>query len=428
MGRIATAPSAVADRLPRIQVVARVGMALLLTAVGAGCDRSPSSTPSVDSAGTPPEAVVEVRTARVRRGAILQRITAPGSLVAMRESRIGAEVRGRIERIFVSDGDRVEAGDPLFQIDPNTYEVVLRQSEAGVDLARAERLQAESDLRRAQALRRKDIVSQDEIVRLETGVALAGARERQAAAALALARRNLEQTLVHAPFGGSIAERLADEGTTALVQPQTIVVVLQETAVLEAQAAIPESRLTAIRVGDAVLLHVQGLTAPIQTEVSSVGDTIDSATRTYRVKMRVPNPEHQLKAGVFARVEILPEAKRDVLLLPRGAIRSEDGRSRVYTVQGGRAVAVSVQLGIVSEEAAEVLHGVRVDHEVIIGEAAQAIAPGMRVKVVNEPPSDEQTGEDASAAAAQRGRKVEGRAARRSRAKIGRTGERSSAA
>ena len=428
MGRIATAPSAVADRLPRIQVVARVGMALLLTVVGAGCDRSPSSTPSMESAGTPPEAVVEVRTARVRRGAILQRISAPGSLVAMRESRIGAEVRGRIEHVFVSDGDRVEAGDPLFQIDPNTYEVVLRQSEAGVDLARAERLQAESDLRRARALRRKDIVSQDEIVRLETGVALAGARERQATAALALARRNLEQTLVLAPFGGSIAERLADEGTTALMQPQTIVVVLQETAVLEAQAAIPESRLTAIRVGDAVLLHVQGLTAPIQTEVSSVGDTIDSATRTYRVKMRVPNPEHELKAGIFARIEILPEAKRDVLLLPRGAIRSEDGRSRVYTVQGGRAVAVPVQLGIVSEEAAEVLHGVRVDHEVIIGEAAQAIAPGMRVKVVNEPPSDEQTGEDASAAAAQRGRKAEGRAAKRSRAKIGRTGERSPAA
>jgi RND family efflux transporter MFP subunit len=312
----------------------------------------------------------------------------------MRESHIGAEVRGRIERIFVSDGDRVEAGDPLFQIDPKTYEVVLRQSEAGVDLARAERLQSESDLRRAQALRTRDIVSQDEIARLETGVALTLARERQAVEALALARRNLEQTLVRAPFGGSIAERLADEGTTALVQPQTIVFVLQETAELEAQAAIPESRLTAIRVGDPVLLHVEGLSAPIQTEVSSVGDTIDPATRTYRVKMRVPNPEHQLKAGVFARVDILPEAKRDVLLVPRAAIRSEDGRSRVYAVQGGRAVAVPVLLGIVSEEAAEVLRGVRVDHEVIIGEAAQAIAPGMRVKVVNEPPSEaEQRGE-----------------------------------
>ncbi len=420
MGRIATMTGLAGDRLPRIRAVARVGMALLLTAVRSGCDRSPSSTPSVESAGTPAEAVVEVQTARIRRGAILQRISAPGSLVAMRESRIGAEVRGRIERIFVSDGDRVEAGDRLFQIDPKTYEVVLRQSEAGVDLARAERLQAESDLRRAQALRSKDIVSQDEIARLETGVALTRARERQAVETLALARRNLEQTLVRAPFGGSIAERLVDEGTTALVQPQTIVVVLQETAELEAQAAIPESRLTAIRVGDAVLLHVEGLTAPIQTEVSSVGDTIDPATRTYRVKMRVPNPEHQLKAGVFARVEILPEAKRDVLLVPRAAIRSEGGRSRVYIVQGGRAIAVPVQLGIVSEEAAEVLHGVRVDIEVIIGEAAQAIAAGMRVQVVNEPPIEAHSSEGASGATGERSR-TQGGAAAAQRAAGGRS-------
>jgi RND family efflux transporter MFP subunit len=177
---------------------------------------------------------------------------------------------------------------------------------------------------------------------------------------------------------------------------------LQETTELEAQAAIPESRLTAVRVGDAVLLHVEGLSAPIQTEVSSVGDTIDPASRTYRVKMRVPNPEHQLKAGIFARVEILPEAKRDVLLVPRAAIRSEDGRSRVYAVQDGRAVAVPVQLGIVSEEAAEVLRGVRVDHELIVGEAAQAIAPGMRVKVVNEPPGEAVSSEGAIQAADER--------------------------
>jgi RND family efflux transporter MFP subunit len=338
----------------------------------------------VQAAGTAPEAVVEVRTARVRRGAILQRISAPGSLVARRESRIGSEVRGRIERIFVAEGDRVAAGDPLFQIDPKTYEAVLRQSEAGVDLAAAERRQAESDLRRARALRSKDVVSEEDIARLETAVALTRARKRQAIETVALARRNVEQTLVRAPFGGSIAARLVDEGTTALVQPQTIVVVLQETADLEARAAIPESRLTAVRVGDPVLLHVEGLPAPIQSEISAVGDAIDPATRTYRVKMRVPNPEHRLKAGVFARVEILPEAKRDVVLVPRGAIRSEEGRSRVFTVRDGRAVAVPVQLGIVSEDAAEVLHGVRVDQEVIVGAAARNIAPGMRVEVLSD--------------------------------------------
>jgi RND family efflux transporter MFP subunit len=385
MWRIATKTVAVGDRAPRLAAGVGVAVAALLATVAVACDRSPAPPPAVAAAGTSPEPAVAVQTVRIRRGAILHRISAPGSLVAKRESRIGAEVRGRIERIFVSEGDRVEAGDPLFQIDPATYELVLRQAEAGLDLARAERLQAESDLRRAQALRRKDIVSEDENARLETAVALARARERQAAEAVALARRNLEQTLVRAPFGGSIADRLVDEGTTALVQPQTIVVVLQETSELEAQAAIPERHLAAVHVGDPALLEVEGLPAPIRTEVSAVSDSIDPATRTYRVQMRVPNPDHRLKAGVFARVEIVPQAKRDVVLVPREAIRSEDGRSRVFTVQEGRAVAVPLQLGIVSEDAAEVLDGVRVDQEVIVGEAAQSIAPGMRVEVVGAP-------------------------------------------
>ena len=111
---------------------------------------------------------------------------------------------------------------------------------------------------------------------------------------------------MRAPFAGSVARRMVDEGTTALVQPQTIVIVLQETAELEAEATISETHMESVRLGDAALLHVTGLPRPIQSEVSAVGDTIDPATHTFAVKMRVPNPDHSLKAGIFVRVEILP--------------------------------------------------------------------------------------------------------------------------
>jgi multidrug efflux pump subunit AcrA (membrane-fusion protein) len=113
-----------------------------------------------------------------------------------------------------------------------------------------------------------------------------------------------------------------------------------------------------------------------------VSDSIDPATRTYLVKMKVDNRDHRLKAGVFARVEILPRAKSDVVLLPRESIRREEGRTRVLIVRDGRAVAVPVQLGVVAEDAVEVLHGVRVDQEVVVGEAARTLAPGMRVNVI----------------------------------------------
>jgi RND family efflux transporter MFP subunit len=342
----------------------------------------PAAPPEPSPAGEPAsEGVVEVNTAPARRGSILQRVAAPGSVVARRESRIGPEVTGRIERVFVSEGDRVEAGAPLFQIDPEPYEFALRQAEAGLDLARAERRRIEADVARARALREKQILSEQELDRLATELEVARARERQAVEGVALARRELDRTLVRAPYSGSVAERLEDEGTTALVQPQTIVVRLQETAELEAHAAIPESQLALVRIGDPARLRIEGVTEPIETQVSAVSDTIDPATRTYLVKMRVPNPQYALKAGVFAHVEILPGSKNEALLVPRESVRSEEGRTRVLAVRDGRAVALPVRIGLVSESAAEVLEGIEEDETLIVGETARTIAPGMPVRV-----------------------------------------------
>jgi RND family efflux transporter MFP subunit len=367
----------------------RFGLAATLTlvvATASGCGNAEPAQPPA-SIGTEAEPVVEVETARVRRGSILQRISAPGSLVAKRESRLGPEVRGRIAKIMVQEGDRVAEGDPLFQIDPEPYELALRQAQARHDRARAEREQLEEDLARGRKLRSQEILAEQRLDQLGTSLEVARAAEREAGEAVALAQRNLEQTMVRAPYDASVAARLEDEGTTALVQPQTIVIVVQETSELEAQATIPEVHFSAIGVGDPALLHVEGLPQPIATEVSTVNDAIDPATRTYLVKMRVPNPEHRLKAGVFARVDILPRSKSAVMLLPTGAIRREDGRTRVLVLRDGRTAAVPVELGVISENAVEILHGLRIDEEVVVGEAARTLGPGMRVQVKERPGS-----------------------------------------
>jgi RND family efflux transporter MFP subunit len=321
-----------------------------------------------------------VQVVPVRRGSILPRISAPGTLEARRESQIGVEVQGRITRVYVDEGDRVEAGAPLFEIDPEPYQMALRQAQAAQEHARAERAQVEADLARARQLQQQNVVAAQQREKLETALAVARSAEQQAVEQVALARHKLERTVVHAPYAASVVARLADEGTTALVQPQTIVLVLQEAGELEARATIPESRLSLVRVGDPVLIHVEGLTAPIQTEVYAVGDAVDPTTRTYAVKMRVPNPEHALKAGLFAQVEILPRSKRDALVVPRDAVRSEDGRSRVFTIRDGVATPIPVTLGVVTEEQVEILDGLRVDTPVIVGEAARQLAPGMKVR------------------------------------------------
>jgi membrane fusion protein (multidrug efflux system) len=358
-----------------------------LLAIAVAC--SPREAPPVataPAAGATPADALAVEVVPVRRGAILPRISAPGTLEARRESRIGVEVQGRIERVYVDEGDRVEAGDTLFEIDPEPHRMALRQAQAALDHARAERGQVESDLARARELQKQNILAAQQREKLETALAVARAGEQQAVEQLALAQHKLERTVVRAPYAASVVARLADEGTTALVQPQTIVLVLQESGKLEARATIPESRLALVRIGDPALLHVEGLRAPIQTEIHAVADAIDPATRTYSVRMRVPNPDHALKAGVFAEVEILPRSKRDALVVPRDAIHSDEGRSRVFTIRDGVATAVPVTVGVVSEDQVEILDGVRVDTPVIVGEAARRLAPGMRVRAA--PPSD----------------------------------------
>jgi RND family efflux transporter MFP subunit len=354
---------------------------LLLAAVTAGCERAGKSAADPGDATSTSGAIVEVETARIRRGSIVQRISAPASIVARREARIGAEVRGRIQEIFVEEGDRVAAGAPLFQIDPGSYVLALRQSEAVLDRVQAERVQTEGDLDRGRELHRQNIVAEQETDRIATGLEVARAQEREAGESVALAKRNLELTLVRAPFAGSVTRRLVDEGTTALVQPQTIILVLQEIHPLEAVSTIAEIHFASIQVGDVVLLHVDGLPRPIQTEVSSVSDAIDPASRTYRVKMPVPDPERRLKAGLFARAEILPRAKSEVLLAPREALRSQDGRTQVLVVRDGIATLAPIEVGLISENAVEVLTGLRTDDEVVVGDAARRLAPGMRVRV-----------------------------------------------
>jgi multidrug efflux pump subunit AcrA (membrane-fusion protein) len=125
------------------------------------------------------------------------------------------------------------------------------------------------------------------------------------------------------------------------------------------------------------------LDEPLETGVSAVSDTIDPATRTYLVKMPVSNADYRLKAGVFAHVEILPGAKSNVLLVPRDSVRTEDGDARLLLVRDGRVEAVPIEVGVVAEDAVEILHGASIGDEVVVGDAARTIAPSMRVRVVD---------------------------------------------
>jgi RND family efflux transporter MFP subunit len=358
---------------PRVVLAGVLALAAGSLALACG-----AAEPAVSSAAAAQEPVMAVETARVARGEIRAHLVVAGSLVARRASQIGARVPGRIARLRVHVGDRVAKGDILFEIESYTYAAALKQARAGLDVARAERRQFEEDLERQETLLDKDLVPQQRVAQLRTRVEVAQARERQAAQAVEIAGRDLADTAVRAPYAGSIARRLADEGTA--VMPQNTVLEIQETAWLEARAAVAESRLGLVHVGDGVRIYVPGRPEAIQAQVDAVADTIDPATRTYLVRIAVPNADHRLKAGLFAKIEIDPRSLADVLRVPRTALRTVDGRSEVFRIHEGRAESVVVQTGIVTEEAAEIVDGLIEGETVIVGDAVQLVVPGMKLE------------------------------------------------
>lgn len=330
-------------------------------------------------------AEIEVTTAVVRSSERATRLTVPGTLVARRESEIGAEVTGRIDRVFVDVGDRVEAGDPLFLIDPSSYQARVEGAGAAIARAVADRKQAELDAERGRALREQAAISQERLEHLETSLLKAVAVEAEANAALSLAIRDLERTQVTAPYAGTIKSRLADEGTTARVMPQTLVLVLQETGSLEANARVPEIHRQRLRLGDAAIVRPEGSVEPIHTTIAAIADHVEPDSRTVLVRMDVPNGCRCLKAGSFVRVDLQLQGSDGAIWVSHDAIRSQEGRHSVLRVQEGRVVEVPVELGRISEREAEVVSGLQSGDDIIVAPAASSVRPGTPVRVRSSP-------------------------------------------
>jgi RND family efflux transporter MFP subunit len=364
-------------------------LSLALTTCGdADAERAANPLPDVASAPEPRVELVEVQ--RVELGVLPVAIEASGSIQARRVSHIGAEVGGRLLEVFVDVGDEVESGMALFQIDPHPYEMALADARAGLELARAERDNAVAERERVERLIQERAVSKRRRDEQKTAAAVATARVAQMEARVERARNDLVRTLVRAPYAGSIVERLAHHGELAGADP---VVVLQETGALVLELDIPESTPAPVREGAPVRIFVQGRSEPLETRVDRVSDRVDAATRTYRVRAPIVDPEGSVKAGSYARAEVLATRPDPRPLVDRRALLMRDGRSYLFRVEDGVARRIPVRVGAVVDERAEILSGVAEGDRVVRGAAVTRLADGDEIRV-----EDAASGDVASAA------------------------------
>lgn len=322
-------------RLPAIRLPAiglrRLARAAVLAAAGlaAGCG---------DEAPKPAEVVRPIRTFTVDAVASGQERRFAGVIEAADSTSLAFQVGGNVREVRVNQGDRVTTGQVLAVLDPEPYQLAVREAEAEVARARADIAQTRADYERHQRLLAQRAVSQVAFEVAQRNFISAGSQGDVAAARLDLARRDLRNTTLAAPFAGSVAARLVDPFVE--VRPGQELFRLDGAGNREAAIVVPETIIGRIRPGLAGTVTLPQFATPLAARVTEIGSAA-GAGNAFPVKLTLLDPPPALRPGMTAEVSLtLPgEGAETSYFVPLAAIAPGDAAGEGFVFVYDRATS-----------------------------------------------------------------------------------------
>jgi RND family efflux transporter MFP subunit len=306
---------------------------------------------------------------------------------AERYIAIGVRVAGRIDRYLVEEGDRVQTGDALVQLDDREYVAAVRRAEANLAHAHATARLRRAQLERAEALSRTGVISREELDVRRAEADTAGAAVNQAEAELATARVALEYTTLRAPTGGVILAKLKEVGEIAVpggFSGSGDLIRLANLEDLRGQVDVTESEIGKIRMGQpAELVPDAYPDARYDAHVVKLYPQIDRQKGTLRVEVQVERPDDRLWPDMSARITFLQRVEAPqgrAVVVPRSAVRTDAGAAWAWVVADGRARRIPLGLGADFGEQLQVTSGLAGGEQVIVGQTP-ALEDGQAVRV-----------------------------------------------
>jgi RND family efflux transporter MFP subunit len=287
-------------------------------------------------------------------------------LAGREDATIAAQVAGQLEQIYVDLGDRVKAGQELALIDTASYQALANAAAANVDRAKASADNAEANLKRVQELQTAKIASASD---LDTAVAEAARTRSEIKAAEgneAIAKLNLERSHVKAPFEGVIAARLASAGD--YLSTGRPILRLVQVDPMRLRLDVPERDWVEARTGQTVFVSLEGATNTYRGQIVRIAPTIREDTRMLQVEADVPNPG-DLRAGLFARAQIVVNESEQALCVPPGALVTFAGLEKVVVVRDGTATEKPVTTGRREGGWVEVVSGLAAGEKIVLDPA-----------------------------------------------------------
>lgn len=320
-----------------------------------------------------------------------------------REAEVRAQVGGILLKRNYTEGQKVNEGDILFEIDPAPFEVALSQAEAKLEQSKANLTAAESQWKRIEQLFKEKVVSEKSrddakasVDSLNAAVALAEAEVRSA-------KLNLDYATVKAPISGVTSMEVQSEGNlinvnsslTTITQLDPIYVIFSasENDVINLGAKIEQGLISNPFTKNegkvsAVIKYSNGYVYPQEGEINFIDSSVDPSTGTVKVRAVFPNPQNRVLPGQFVRIIINGLVRKNAITVPQEAVMQSSGGTFVYKINQNNEIEVApVSIGMVTPDKMWIINeGLSVGDVVAINNIMK-LRPQMKVNpvVVEQP-------------------------------------------
>ncbi len=381
----------------------------------AACSKQPKMSRTESAA---PAAPASVRVAAAETRQMEKTISVTGALYPDETVTVSAEVPGRVAHLGADFGQYVSKGSVIAQLDPREFEIQLERSRASLAQALAriglsssqENVTPETTpaIRQAQAqyedarfkyesakkLYKSGDFSEERYTEIEKGfrarqAALEGARDdlrtqlasiRSLKAEVSLLEKRLGDTTVRAPFDGSIAAKLAAVGQ--YMKEGTPIFSLVKTSPLRLRVEIPETSVAAARVGTALSFTTDAAAgAEFKAVVRELNPSLEARSRSLTVEARLASNDHRLKPGMFVQVRLTLEGAAASVFVPKEALYTVAGLTKVFVIQGDKVVEHKVPPGIEMNGWVEVPAEIVKAGDLVAVNHLQLLIDGAQVKI-----------------------------------------------
>jgi membrane fusion protein (multidrug efflux system) len=307
-----------------------------------------------------------------------------GSISPIVQATVKAKVSGEVQEVTVREGQSVRQGAVIARIDTRNLQAQYDREMAAVEKARADLQLAQLNRDKNRVLLEQRFISQNAFDSSASAYAGGIANLKLAEAQAQLAKINLDDAVIRAPFAGTVSKRMVQPGEK--VASDMAIVSLVDLRQMLLESAVPANEIPAVKAGQVARFEVSGFDArEFQGAVQRINPVTTDGSRAIDIYIAVDNSDGALRGGMFAQGTLLLDATQPVLAIPQRAVHMESGMSVVYTLRDGRIERKEIVTGpqLEGSQYIEAKHGLAAGERVIAGHIA-GIRAGMAAFVRGE--------------------------------------------